>query len=329
MLRYSIPMKSKVDVSSLFQSVGIDRRVVVDVNEHSYEVDLEDAKNNWLYPAFLGFTELCARLQKEGKRVDTFVTVGTGPGIDAIGAFEILYPRTVIMTDVHPDVLPLAQKNFSQHVPNGQVVSQTLQGSLLEPLQARHLKVDVIYANVPNVPFTQAADALLSEQLTSSFFNPKISAGVPQDIRRYMLSMQYRTVQAAYDCLVPGGSVLINLGGRVPVDLVEHMFQEQGYTCEELVVLLKMQSQPKIMLASYAQAEKDNQVEFDFYRYGEARQILENAHKKLSTRQMKSLLRTCRVSATEAWRLFSQHKERIGHIVQLLRGLKGGPLSQF
>lgn len=311
----------RVDVSGLFAAASMDCRVIAEMNEHTYEVDLKEPRNNWLYPAFLGFQELQKRLIAEGKPVNTFATIGTGAGIDAIGAFEIFHPSRMVMTDIHPDVLPIATHNFERHTTNQAVPFWVCLGHLAEPLRQNAVIADVIYANLPNVPFVQQNASLFSQQLTSSFYNPRLSCSI-DTVNRYLLGMQFALLEDAKSSLVDGGSLIVNLGGRVPVELMQELFERSGYEYEELVTILKAQSQPELMLPSYARAQKKGRVEFDFYRLDEANELLKNLPTAgVSAKELKHLLTPVRVTATQAVGLHKRH-ERIGHIVQIIRGIK-------
>lgn len=308
----------KTSITPLFRLVGLPQKVTVEVNEHTYEVDTKHVTDNWLYPAFRAFQELNYRLTAEHKIPNTFVTIGTGPGIDAIGAAYILQPKQLIITDIHPEVLALAQKNVAF---NTTIPCMALQGSLCAPLREQSLHADVIYANLPNIPFSGGTTALLVDQLTSSFFDGKKIRGVSAELSKYLLAMQYSALLSARECLAPGGSLLLNIGGRVPFHLIERMCAEAGYACEELCVMFKAQSQPELIVKGYAEAEVIDNVEFDFYVYDDAVRVANQYSHRVSTHDLKQALSKYRVSATEAWNRYTDSAERIGHIVHVIRAV--------
>ncbi|MCW1930077.1 MAG: hypothetical protein KIH62_002050 [Candidatus Kerfeldbacteria bacterium] len=308
-----------LDVTPLFRLVGLTDNVVVAVNEHTYEVDLEHPSDNWLYPAFRAFQELNYRLTAEHKTPHTFTTLGTGPGIDAIGAVQILRPEEIIITDIHPEVLMLAQQNIEKNV---DIKCRALLGNICAPLREQNIVSDVIYANLPNVPFAGHKKEFFDDQITSSFFDGKTISGIPIEFSRYLLAMQYATLLDARDCLRDGGSLLLNIGGRVPFHLIEQMCTDAGYMCEELCVMFKAQSQPEVIVKSYAEAERFGKVEFDFYRFDEANKIAEQFSHRTSTNALKKVLSPYRVSASQAWDLYTEENLRIGHIVHVIRAVK-------
>ncbi len=317
------PKKSTQNVSSLFRAVNLPLKIKIRVTEHTYEVDPKHPKHNWLYPAFRAFQRLEDRRHKEGKKLETFVTIGSGQGLDAIGAYHIFHPKKIILTDIHPQVVPIVKQNFLAAVADPAVQLDAYVGNLCQPLQEHSVTADIIYANLPNIPL-DGTGAAFGGQLTSTFFDKRWISHVPLSFQRYLLGMQYAFLSDASHCLASGGSVIINLGGRMPITLVKKMFQTTGYTCEELFVMLKEQSQPEWVLGGYARAEKKHGVTFDFYRLEAAEKMLGSrlTDERLSAAALKRLLKPVRLSATQALKRFLYASERIGHIVEVIHGVK-------
>jgi len=110
--------------------------------------------------------------------------VGTGPGIDAIGAKTILDPKVTVMTDVHPNVVPLAAENFRRFHPDAKHTA--LLGNLCEPLRQQGILADVIYANLPNIPADDEQEILQGTH--SATFIPSSSLKhVPEQYNKYLL----------------------------------------------------------------------------------------------------------------------------------------------
>ncbi len=83
------------------------------------------------------------------RRGDAFLDVGTGSGLHAILAV-LLGARRSYGTDINPVALALARANARL---NGvSRVCRFLQGSLVEPLASRGLRVDAIVYNAPHFP---------------------------------------------------------------------------------------------------------------------------------------------------------------------------------
>lgn len=309
---------SEVDVSRLFVGLPVTQPMLVQTNHHTYEFDPEP-RNNWLYAAFQGFQQLQDLLLKEGKQVQTFATIGTGSGVDAIGAHAIFHPQQLILTDIHPLVIPVARQNTQRYLK--QAASQTtvlaLHGDLCEPLRQQALRADVIYANLPLIPFT--GENLLDHMCTSTFVSPDLFSQVPGQYSKWLLGMVCVFLQDAKSVLPPGGSVVVNLGGRVPLELIQQLFMDCGYTYTELYTTCKQQTQPADVLPGFCQAEQRAGVEFDFYEYEAVQPFINRFSAHLSAKEIKQTLLPYRVSATAALKLYQQGK-KIGHVVQVIRG---------
>lgn len=310
------------DVSSLFKTIGLTSKIVITTTANTYEVDPNSPEDNWLYPAFVGFKKLKQKLIEENKDTACFVTIGSGQGLDAIGAHHLLQPTKIVLTDVHPAVIPIAKHNYLKNIKN-KTDLEAYDGNLCEPLRQHNIIADIIYANLPNIPF-DGPDPPLTGQLSSTFFSQQWVKPCSLILKRYLLNLQNTFLSEAYASLTPGGSVVLNLGGRVPLWLIKKMFKDNGFQYEELFNMLKVQSQPEWVLGGYARAEEKYRVTFDFYRldaafnnYGE-----KLTNKNLSASKFKKMLRPYRISATAGLKLLVYKHERIGHLVQIIRGLK-------
>ncbi len=311
------------DVSSLFAAVGVDRSIQIRTTEHTYEIDARHPKDNWLYPAFRGFQCLRKELKEEGKRVKVFVTIGTGQGVDATGAYYILRPQRMIITDIHAGVISIARQNLVNNTrPTLRIDAYC--GNLCQPLRDHDILADVIYANLPNIPF-DGTGSPYSGQLTSTFFSKEWVSESSPTIQKYLLGLQNAFLTEAGASLVPGGSVVLNLGGRIPIPLVQEMFAKAGFEYQELYTTLKVQSQSEWVLGGYARAEKRYGTTFDFYGFDAAQKKFsqeESKQERRSAAQLKNALKPFHISATDALKRFVYQHERIGHLVQVIRGIK-------
>ncbi len=310
------------NVSSLFASVGIKHPVIINTTEHTYEVNAVKPKNNWLYPAFKGFLKLRKKLPCGKSSTLTFASIGTGQGIDAIGAYHIFHPKKIIITDIHPEVIPIAKNNFLKNTDH-KTNFVAYVGNLCDPLSKNKIVADIIYANLPNIPF-EGVGSNFGGQLTSTFFNEQWINNKSRILEKYLLSLQNAFLYSAWPNLSPRGSVIVNLGGRIPLQLIKKMFTDAGFKYEELFNTLKIQSQPEWVLGGYARAEEKYKVTFDFYRFDAAKSKYGKKLEKenLSANKLKKMLRPFRISATEGLKLLIYRQETIGHLVQIIRGVK-------
>ncbi|MBI5798595.1 MAG: hypothetical protein HZB10_01545 [Candidatus Yonathbacteria bacterium] len=314
--------KHQQDVSSLFRCVGLNVRSKITTTEHTYEIDARHPRDNWLYPAFRAFQILQKQLQKEGRRVRAFTTIGTGQGVDAIGAYFIFRPRQIILIDIHPNVIVTAEENVLDNTASTVRIS-AYTGNLCQPLRDHALRPDLIYAKLPNIPF-DGSGSLYSGQLTATFFSQEWIAKSSRVIEQYLLGQQQAVIREASACLASGGSLVLNLGARVPIVLVQQMFTNARLKYQELYTMFKIQSQPEWVLGGYARAEKRYGVTFDFYRFDAAKQQLGSilAKENLTAEQLKKLLKPFHLSATDALKQLVYQRERIGHLVQVIRGIR-------
>lgn len=298
------------DVSTLFRDTGIDRHVQVTTNEHSYEVQ-QASSDNWLYAAFIAFQRLRRCLNRE---VESFATIGTGPGLDAIGAWHVFHPQFTVMTDVHPEVLPLAARNFTENT-SAEVLA--LHGSLLQPLRREGLSMDLIYANLPNLPSLEPVGA---GQASASFY-PAGMLHASGETEAYCLAMQVAAIQGAGAVLNGGGSLLLNFGARVPLHLLRQEVERNDLIYQELFSGVKRQTQAGEVLPGYAAAEQKHGVQFDFYSFENSGVPDDVGDFAGGTDSLKDLLTSFRVSATEALALHKQGKS-VHHAVQVIRAMK-------
>jgi len=199
----------------------LDGKVIIPIEPQrdwkTYVVDMADSQDHWLSYAFRGFEEM---YRQKGK-IDHFVVIGTGSGVDAIGAIEIMHPKRVTVTDLAPAILERARENIAIYQQNGgKKIPVTFGlGSLCEPLGTD--KADVIYANLPNLPVPPEQKVRLMEGGTSAvFFDPDSITHVPDAIERNLLSLQHAFLLQALNHLSDHGKVVMSLGARMPLDAI-------------------------------------------------------------------------------------------------------------
>lgn len=94
-----------------------------------------------------------------GDRPIVAVDVGTGSGALAV-TFKANTPATTVYAvDISPAALAVARQNASEH----DTAITFFEGSLLEPLVERGVKVDLIMANLPYIDTTEMHDLAVSQ----------------------------------------------------------------------------------------------------------------------------------------------------------------------
>jgi len=284
---------------------------IIDDGE-AYVSNITDPQNHWLYYAFEGFNAL----SKQGKKIGHFVSIATGPGVDAIGAMEILHPERITVTDLVSTAIDQARENISRYQELGERTPVTyVVGNLCEPLG--NDTADVIYANLPNIPIpTELLDQLLEGITAASYFDPETLQGVPEDLGKYLLSLQYAFLQQAKSHLTPDGQVLLNLGARMPITAINDLFDKAGYQQPEVLSFgFKLQTEPFDTIPNYA-AHETSEVQFAYYPYRQAKEIL-TGKSITNFSELTTLLEQLKLSATDAFERLKQG-EQLGHLVTLL-----------
>lgn len=286
--------------------------IFVDSDETSYVSNIEDPQNHWLYYAFKGFEVL---RDHRSANIQHFVAIATGPGIDAIGAMEILNPRKITVTDLVPAAINKAKENIDRYQKKGKKIPVNYRvGNLCEPLG--NDKADIIYANIPNIPIQpEKRDKLMEGITAASFFDPNMANKAPSQFNKYLLALQYTFLIQAKKNINPNGLVIINLGIRFPLKIVDILFESAGYNYDVLYFGFKKQTEPQDTIPGYARHEKD-EITFIYYPYEHALRSLQGQ----SIQRVDELVKTLKplgISSTKAQHL-SQQGEEMGHIVTVL-----------
>lgn len=103
-----------------------------------------DPEDNWIWFAFTGFTRLARTLRSRNPPLRTSATIGTGNGLDAIGAaYASPSLERIVVTDVDDEVVRLAVDNVRRNVP-AHIEVTGLTDDVCGPLAALPFKIDVI-----------------------------------------------------------------------------------------------------------------------------------------------------------------------------------------
>lgn len=124
---------------SLNNTLRIREQADIRLSDRSYLPKANDPRSDWVasvtVPAFLA-------LAQTGIEVQDFCTIGTGAGLDALAAIEILNARNIIITDLHDDVVSLARENIIQNTKqNHRVTVFAGIGDLLSPLRQHKYRI--------------------------------------------------------------------------------------------------------------------------------------------------------------------------------------------
>lgn len=311
-----------VDTAAFFgiaQPSRILPRLHIALSDRSYLPRIDDLEADWVAsvaaPAF-------ARLVRErgGDACRRFCALGTGSGMDALAAIEILGAAEVGLTDLFPDVVDVAAANVVGNLRDGNAVRvHAGAGDLLHPLRGRGVTFDVIYENLPNLPL--ADDARLDDSQTSSGFVPPRAEAVPQEFRDSLLALHSVALAQAREFLAPGGVVLSTLGGRVPLSVIAAMARHAGLVPSIFTYTWKVQVDPDAMIGAYAAWQGRGLGPFHFYRVSDLRAIfagLDLVEAGQHAAEIEQALAPKRLDAAAA---LAAHRAgvRIGHTVAVLK----------
>ena len=213
-----------------------------------------------------------------------------------------------MVTDVDDDVVQAAIRNVRRNVPTHMEVIG-LVGDVCHPLATLPFGIDIIYANLPNIP---SSDGELDDPGT--FFRPDGSDAEPET-DGYLLGLQRRFLRSAPHVLSPSGIAVLMIGGRFPMRLFDRLGQVTGFAVGELLADFKLQTEADNVTGGYAGFETSG-ITFEFYRYDEGRRIARDCRGG-SGADLKRRLDGCRLTAAEAAREVARGGS-VGHTVHMV-----------
>lgn len=327
------------DVTAHFQVLGLRREtsrcVSVELTPQMYH-PAEDPLHHWLYFTFLGFQRLQDVLDDLGvSELISFCDIGTSSGLDAIGAWEVLRPQTMILTDILADIINSARLNVVQNCHELQDKNlQVFDGDLAEPLRQRGLRTQVVYANLPTLPYGAHQEDINKEgDLAASFYPRDRLGNQPQHVSENLLELYYSLLKQVRELLDPPGIVICPIGGRRLWNPIEQIFTECGFKASLLVFDIKPQEQAERCLPVYRDHERDNGVRFHFLPYDQAKRLRDDTAEERGGEESISdpvslrafhddllpKLELISISAADAVDMVARG-ERVGHIVYVVMG---------
>jgi methylase of polypeptide subunit release factors len=240
--------------------VRIKDEIEIELADRAYLPDLTDLKRDWVAsvaaPAF--------RQLARSRTARAFASIGTGSGVDALAAIEILGAEVVGITDLFEEVVAAAARNVRDNLRPGVTISlHAGAGDLLVPLASSGEKFDVIYENLPNLPVDDTR--LIEQDKTSAAFLAPRSEAVPGFVTDWLLTMHYLALVQARDALTPDGVVLSTVGARLPLDVLARMSRAAGLTPRVLTYGWKVQADADDVISTYANWERQGLGPFRFY----------------------------------------------------------------
>jgi hypothetical protein len=252
-------MSTRVDATAYlapYPERRVRRPVVLELTDHNYPVE-PAPQDSWLPIAFRAFEQVARQIP-----VRDVLILGTGSGLDALGAAEIFDLRSLTVTELFAESLAGARANITAHLDSDGTSLAFHAGDLLACVPA-DTRVDLIYENLPNIPATPEID--LARGTHAGRFFDATGVDVPEPFGAYLLALHYRCLRQAWDLVRPGGGVLTAIGGRMPDEIPLGLHRECGYEPTFAAFDVKYQAEPAMVLPGYARAERESGVEFRFY----------------------------------------------------------------
>ena len=254
-----------------------------------------------------------------GHDIDSFVSIGTGSGIDVLTGIELLGAKRVGFTDLQRSVVAAAAQNVRNNLKSNNIEFEFGDGDLLQPLQNGKRNYDVIYENLPNVPL--ANNTKIEDKRNSGHYLEKREESIPEFVHEQMLDLHYLALKQARDYLAENGAVYSTLGGRVPLSAFIKLGELAGFHSEIFTYSWKVQAEPEDVISGYAAQEKAGLGPFRFYRAEDLQKAFANISVKDSGKrafEIEKTLNSVKLTATAAYEAFKKG-EVIGHTVAVLK----------
>ena len=315
-------MSIVVDVNKYLALNGATKRIKdylsIEVADHAYLPKTEDIKSDWV--AYIAAPAFKLIREKLGHDIDSFVSIGTGSGIDALTAIELLGAKRVGFTDLQRSVVAAAAQNVRSNIKEtSKIEFEFGNGDLLQPLQNGKRNYDVIYENLPNVPL--ASNTKIEDKRNSGHYLEKREEAIPEFVHEQMLDLHYLALKQARDYLAENGAVYSTLGGRVPLSAFIKLGELAGLRSEIFTYSWKVQAEPEDVISGYAAQEKAGLGPFRFYRAEDLQKAFANISVKDSGKrafEIEKTLDSVKLTATAAYEAFKKG-EVIGHTVAVLK----------
>ncbi|MDR1351066.1 MAG: hypothetical protein LBJ59_09910 [Zoogloeaceae bacterium] len=291
--------------------------LAIEVTEHSFLPNIDEILSDWV--ATIATPAFKLIRQREGAK-PAFCSIGSGVGLDALAAIEILDATDIGITDVHEDVVAAAAANIRANLRDpARIALNAGSGDLLQPLATARPRYDLIYENLPNVPVAAAAD-LATARLSSGHMPPRAEA-IPDLLRKNLLALHYVALTQAKDFLCPDGSVLSLIGGRIPLAVFEKMGELAGYRSEIFTYGWKIQTDPDEMIPGHLAQQRDGLGPYHFYRAARLAEVFASVNLADSGKRALEIEQLLAPDQLDPQQALAAHQrgETIGHTVVALR----------
>ena len=317
------------DIGPLLKKTKITKESVSIVETDGMYPYKDVLEENWAFFTAVGIKRLKDIFEKENYKVKDLAIVGIGSGVEGITDIFTFKDtlQKLIVTDIDAEILNGTVANIQKFAKKFNVHLIPLIGSFCEPIKQQRYKIDLVHANIPNLPSSGSEDLSKGAE-KGTFLESSLYEGYnpPEKFVGWAMGAQYAYLQSAKKILQKGGSVVTELGGRMPLYLMSKLFEECNLGFQEIYVGFKEQTEALIDFIGYHRMEEQYGVTFEFYLFNKSKKALskigqKNINSTISGIEIKKLLEPYKVSAGEALELYKKGI-KIGHTVHILRGIK-------
>lgn len=293
-------------------------RLDIEAARRAYLPDLDDPRRDWVSSvAAPAFAALARRLPERARR--SFLTIGTGSGVDALAAIELLGAERVGLTDLFDDVVAVAAANVARNLAPGVAVEiVAAPGDLVSGLPADGRRFDVVYENLPNLPLDD--DAAVAIGRTSGAHLARRSEAVPAAVVANHLVLHWLALVAARPRLVEDGVFLSTIGARVPLAVLFDMATTAGYRPSVLTFGWKLQADPDELFATHAAHQAKGHGPFHFYPQARLEAVFRDRDPERAGADALTIEAALAPDRLDAVAALAAHRrgEAIGHTVAVL-----------
>ena len=255
-----MPRLSTVDVTDFlapYPARRVRRPIRLELTRHSYPVE-QSVAESWLRLAFRAFARLAGRMQ-----VRDLLIIGTGNGLDALGALEIFDLTSLVVTDLFEESLSVSLRNVLAHLDEQSGTEIDFRAGDLLACVPPERRFCLIYRTFPTFARPRGWTSRLAPSAAGSSTRPGSACPSSSSHTSWRSTTNACSRRGGY--LRDGGGILTAIGGRIPLDVAFDLHRSCGYAPELVIFDAKIQTEPELVLSGYARVEEEAGVAFRFY----------------------------------------------------------------
>jgi len=302
--------------------VRIKEQLKIKIVDNSYLPGTKET--DWFaHSAFPGL-KLIAK-ERPGE-IKSFLSIGSGPGVDVLASIEIFDLERVTFTDLLDTVVKAAIQNIINNLLEPENVEiKGYPGDLFEPVRnkgknGKNPRFDVIYENLPNIPIPEAES--INKSRHSTKYIEERTEKIPAEIKDTFLDLHYLAIKQVPEFLEKKGALVSLISGVVPIETITNIEKYvDNIKIDVLYYDWNIQTSFYTFISNYTKKEEEGYGPFIFYREYDLKKAFEGISKEEAgkkSREIEKSLVDKRLTATEALKLYNQG-ESIGYTITIFR----------